>query len=246
LVHVEPFGVAGGLSQLRGQRGKPGTDEEHRRGDVGLSQRVDRHVDGLQVGAGGFLQLVDQQQGADPELQRGVTDHLQEGGEVLAEPAAVGDAVLRLDLGAEGDAVESQLQREGLQHRERALEFGPAQMPARGRAHRLGQLGREDLPQRHRRGRLHLRHDPLAGVRLTHQLVEQHRLADPAEPGDDPTPVTLAVLLSAAQHHVEVSEDAFSAGEDGRTATGTGSERVQDRIHVSETITPYKRFPYEA
>jgi hypothetical protein len=77
---------------------------------------------------------------------------------------------------------------------------------------------------------------------LGEQLVEQHRLADTAQPVQDPATVSLAELVNLAAHHGERIQDGLPPGEHRWPAPGARSERVGHRIHVADIINAYMQF----
>jgi hypothetical protein len=86
-------------------------------------------------------------------------------------------------------------------------------------------------PDRLVRSGLDLAGAPEPADRLRAQLVEQHGLADPAQPGQHQ-----AALRPAAghplEHDVEPGQFPVPAGELGRPLAGTGRVRVPHGIHA--------------
>jgi hypothetical protein len=232
-VLVQPLGIAGGLGELRRQGGQPRPDERDGVCRVALPDLVDRVVHGGQLLAGGLLQLVDQDQGADPEVAGRLAEDLEQRGEVVGEAAAVGDAVDQVDVGAQAERAGRRVELDGerLEDAEQRTQPGLG-VPPGGGPHRL----HEGLAERHRqrgaRRGLHLGRDPALAGHLGQQLVEQHGLADATQAVEDPAPVALAVLLGLAPDDVEGSEDRLPAGQHGRTSTRAGPVGVRHRVHV--------------
>ena len=139
-----------------------------------------------EVGALQILHLVDEQRDPDLELGGRLTDVDEQLGQVGLQVAGVGAAAFGLDVDADGEApVRRRAQREGLEHAQRAFEAVPPLSPAVRRAHRLIQRLRGESAERRVASRFDLRDDPAAALGHPAELVDQHRLADAAEAGED-------------------------------------------------------------
>ena len=103
-------------------------------------------------------------------------------------------------------------------------------------AHRLVQRGGQRPAQRLVGARLELAGAPAAADRGRAQRVEEHRLADAAQPGQDQRALR-PLGGHAGEHDVERRELLVAAGELGRSLPGAG--RVGFRI--GSTIGPYRR-----
>ena len=127
-------------------------------------------------------------------------------------------------------------QRERLEHAEELVDPVGRAVPRRQLADRHVQRGGDRPAQRLVRPGLDLAGAPEPADRLRAQRVEQHRLADAAQPGEHQ-----AALGPAAgdpfQHDVEDVQLAVAAGQLGRALAGAGRVRVADRIHA---IGPYR------
>lgn len=62
---------------------------------------MDGGVDGGQLARRGLLELVDEDQGADSEVDRRLAEHLEQGRQVVGEVAGVCDALHQVDIGTE-------------------------------------------------------------------------------------------------------------------------------------------------
>ena len=216
-------------------------------GPLALAQLVHGGVQRSQLVGLRLLQLVDEDQSPDAQVAGRLAESLEQGGQVDPEVAAVGGAPFGSDVQADAEppgGVEAEAER--AEHGQQAPQ--PAGLvPPRGRTQGPLQLTSQRDGQGPARCDLHLRHDPAAGRDLREQLTEQDRLADAPKPVDDPGPVTLAELLAPAARDVERRELALAPGEQRRTSSGAGPERVRDGVHdrtVSASICPYKRCSY--
>ena len=83
--------------------------------------------------------------------------------------------------------------------------------------------------------RLDLAGAPAARDRRRAQLVEQHRLADAAQPGEHQRPLGPAVR-DPLQDDVEGRQLGVAAGQLGRALAGAGGVRVPHGIHVEHRM----------
>jgi hypothetical protein len=79
---------------------------------------------------------------------------------------------------------------------------------------------------------LDLGRDPALVTHLGEQLVEQYRLADPAQPDEDPSTVALAELVDLAAHYGEPVQDGLPSGEHRGLSSGSSSKGTGHWIHV--------------
>ena len=77
---------------------------------------------------------------------------------------------------------------------------------------------------------LELAGPPALADGLAAQRVEQHGLADPAQPGQHQRPLG-PVPRDPLQHDVEGAQLLVAAGQLGRSLPGAGRVRVPDRVH---------------
>ena len=97
-------------------------------------------------------------------------------------------------------------------------------------AHRLVHRRREGAAQRLVRPGLELAGAPAGAHRGRAQRVEQHGLADPAQPGEHDRALG-AAAGHPLEHDVEGVELLVAPGELGRALAGAGGVRVPDRVH---------------
>ena len=97
-------------------------------------------------------------------------------------------------------------------------------------ADRLVQRSGQRPPQRLVGARLELAGAPALADRRRAQRVEQHRLADAAQPGQHQRALR-APAGDPLEHDVERRELLVAAGELGRSLTGAGRVGVPDRVH---------------
>ena len=192
---------------------------------------MQRHDERLEVGGSQELDLVEKEDDAHPVLGRGVADRDEQVTQVLGQSAAVGRAGQRVDVEARGHAaVGTEGERERLEDgrgSERPLR--PARLGRelqQGAAHLGRHLGGEggvlfDFPLDRR---------PVARLGLVAEHVEQHRLTDAAQPGDDLRLCRVAALESLEQD-VEGLDLLVAADERRRLGAGAGGVGVLARVH---------------
>ncbi len=105
------------------------------------------------------------------------------------------------------------------------VRVGVTQLP-----HRLVEGARQRPPQRLVGARFELAGAPALADRGRPQRVEQHRLADPPQPGQHEGPLR-AAAGHPLEHDVEGGQLLVAAGELGRPLAGAGGVRIPDRVH---------------
>ena len=109
-------------------------------------------------------------------------------------------------------------------------------------ADRLVQRAGQRPAQRLVGPRLELAGPPALAHRLAAQRVEQHGLADPAQPGQHQRPLG-PTPRHPLEHHVERAHLLVAAGQLGRPLPGTGRVGVPDRVHGYDGMGPSSRIP---
>ena len=222
-----------------GQVGEPRADDDQRRALLGelVAGGADRRdVVGLHV-----LHLVDEQR--DPAADvgghpGGVAEQLDQ---VDLHVAGVGPAARGGDVDARLPAVahlrvgRRHPQGEGLEDAEDLLHRLLVAVPGAQLAQRHVQRGGDRPAQRLLGAGLDLARAPAAGDRGRAQLVEQHGLADAAQPGEHERAFRTAVR-DALEDDVEGAELGVPAGQLGRPLTGAGGVGVPHGIHVEHRM----------
>ena len=232
LVAEEPLGVGLAGAEHRGQVRQARTDDDHRQprlADLVAGRAERRDVVGPEV-----LHLVDEDAHALADV----------GG----QPAHVGEQLDEVDLDVAGvgasaggghvDAgappvpelgVGARLALgEGPQHPEHLVDLvllGVAQL-----ADRLVQRAGQRAPQPLVGARLELAGAPAAAYGRRAQRVEQHRLADPAQPGQHQRALG-APARDPLEHDVEGAQLLVAPGQLGRALAGAGGVGVAHGVH---------------
>jgi hypothetical protein len=191
---------------------------------------------GGHVGGRDVLHLVDEQGDPDPEVpghRGGLGEQLVQ---VHLEVAGVGPAALEGGVDAERDRDRGPLGQlgvalgEGLEHAEEVLHPVRGAVPGREFAHRHVQRARHRPPDRLVRPGLDLAGapQPLEGHRP--ERVQQHGLADAAQPGEHHAPLRTAPR-DPLQHHLELADLPVAPGELGRTLPRAGGIGIAHRVH---------------
>ena len=182
------------------------------------------------------LHLVDEDRDPDAEVAGQVGDVGEQLDQVELEVAGVGAAPHRRHVGGRAPADllavrERGPQREGLHDaRDRVDPVGvavPVGDLADGGVHRL----RERQPQRLVGTGLELAGPPGPLHREPAQRVEQHGLADPAQPGEHHRALG-AAGGDPLEGDLELPQLPVAAGELGRPLAGAGGVGVPDRVHA--------------
>ena len=203
-------------------------------GQAGLADLVAGGAEGRHVVGTEVLHLVDVDADALADVGREATEVGEQLDQVDLDVTGVGAA---LDGGGvdAGVPLVAQLRArpglalgEGADHAEDVVDLvglGVAEL-----AHRLVERAAERPAQRLVGPGLELAGAPAAAYGGTAQRVEQHRLADAAQPGQDQRPLR-AAAGDPLQHDVERRQLLVAAGELGRALAGAGGVRVPDRVH---------------
>ncbi len=190
-----------------------------------------------QVVGADVLHLVDEQSDADGQVAGQVGRVGEQLDQVHLEVAGVGPALRgdHVDRRMPADALAIVLrgpQREGLQYCAELVDPLVVAVPvtefAHGGVHRLGDRQPDALV----RPGLDLAGTPGTLDRLAPQRVEQHRLADPAEPADSTRLRSGRARRDTFEHHLELPHLGVASGQLGRALTGAGRIGIPDRIHA--------------
>ena len=227
----EPLGVRLGLAGQARDLREPGADQRHRQRP--LHRFVERCDQGLEVGQGEELDLVEQKNDAGVAVARRLAQGDEDVGQVVGEHAAVGQTFDRVDVeaGRQG-AVGGDGERERLEHAGGApggvlparLGSDVEQRPPR----ELGEMrAKVDLL-----GDLALDGRPALGLGLGAKLAQQNRLAHAAQPRDDHRLLGVAASQTS-QQNVEGGELVVAARQERRPGAGVGRVGVQSGVHVT-------------
>ncbi len=161
----------------------------------------------------GLLELVHQDEDADPEIPSRLPENFEEGGEVLPEASGIGDPSDGLYIHSEAHRSGGiNLEAEGLEDAQEPPE-PPFWMPACRGSQRAEERSNQAKRKWGGGPSLHLRRDPSATTDLFQQLIEQHRLAHAPQSTEDPASIALAELLGASAEELEGFENLLAPGE---------------------------------
>ena len=183
----------------------------------------------FEVGALEKLHLVEQEHDTALDVRGDRADLDQQLTQIARQIAAVSSAQLRFDIEREVDA-STGAEGEGLQDPERApnailQRLHPRQFQERRPAERCNQL-REPRVVRCLGASRH----PAIGDRDVLECLQQHRLTDPAEPGDEQALLRVADP-DPPQHRGVLVDLPRPAGQCPRDRSRTGRVRTSDGIH---------------
>jgi len=178
---------------------------------------------------------------------RSVATDAEQFGQVNLQVAGVGAA-------AHGRHVDAQVRgeralrrpgvagREGLQHAEEMLDPVRGAVPGRQFPHRHVQRGGDRPADRLFRPGLDLPGSPEPLQRHGPERVQQHGLADAAQPGQHHAAFRAAAGYSF-QDHFELAKLAVTAGQFRRTLACAGRIRIPHWVHVSNPMARSSKIP---
>ena len=198
-----------------------------------------------------ILELVNQQRDGNLSLLGGFRHRDKQIGQVTFQIAAVRRAFFRVNVQANLHVAQRHFDAV-----HETLEHGQSAFSLVTRARHAIQLKEQLAQRRHKQGRQRFvlmgfhHHRAIAGLESEPvNFIEQHRLADTAQPGEQNTFLG-SPCLNATKEDARLFEDSRTTNQLGRGRTCAGGERIFDGVHTMLGdfylfITMSSHFPLE-